>query len=110
METNAKHVSNVSPGDPIASATQPDPEQNLDLDVDIPRLEQADSPSFASQAVDIPNNNPFQELKGPQWVFDLTKQDHLLGETGADEDELSRTSQPPQPAAGLLRFLNSDAA
>ena len=46
METNAKHVSNVSPGDPIASATQPDPEQNLDLDVDIPRLEQADSPSL----------------------------------------------------------------
>ena len=32
-----------------------------------------------------------------------------LGETGPDDDELSQASHVPQPAAGLLKFLNSEA-
>ena len=50
----------------------------------------------------------FQELKELELVVDLTKQDHLLTRTGRDDDELSRASQAPQQAAGLLKCLNSD--
>ena len=96
----------ISPGEPIPSTTQEDSEH--DKDVEIPELDQANSPSFASQAQDVPDHNPFHNLREPQHI-DLTKHDHLLGETGADDDELSQASHAPPPAAGLLKFLNSDA-
>ena len=98
----------ISPGEPIPSTTQEDSEH--DRDVDIPELEQAASPSFASQAREIPSRPLFQELREPHLVVDLTKQDQLLPNTGADDDELSLASHAPPPAAGLLKFLNSDTS
>ena len=98
----------ISPGEPIPTTTQEDSEH--DRDVDIPELEQAASPSFASQAQNIPHQPHFQELREPHLVVDLTKQDHLLQEAGADDDELSLASHAPPPAAGLLKFLNSDTS
>ena len=94
----------VSPGEPILSATA---EDSQDHDVDIPKLDQADSPSFASQAVNIPPTNAFKELRLPQHI-DLTEQDEMVKETGFDDDELSQASQQPHPAAGILRVLNSE--
>ena len=101
------HPPNISPGEPIPSTAE---DSEHDKDVDIPVLEQAGSPSFASQAREIPNGHPFHSLREPQHI-DLTKQDDLLGETGPDDDELSQASQAPHPAAaaGLLKFLNSEA-
>ena len=66
----------ISPGQSIeATATQHDISQG-DLDVEIPEVEQANSPSFASQAADIPH---FAGLltKGPEHV-DLTEEDARL--------------------------------
>ena len=101
------HPLMISPGEPIPSTAE---DSEHDKDVDIPVLEQANSPSFASQAREVPNSHPFPTLSEPQHI-DLTKQDDLLGETGPDDDELSQASHAPHPAAaaGLLKFLNSEA-
>ena len=96
----------ITPGEPIPSTAEDSP----DLDVDIPKLDQADSPSFASQAINIPNHSVYNDKRQPQLVIDLSKQDHLFPEAGVDDDELSHASQQnlPHPAAGLRRLLDSD--
>ena len=58
----------VTPGHAISGSTQVD---SVDADVDIPALEQAASPSFASQAKDVPEVAGFGRLTTPQQVFDL---------------------------------------
>ena len=67
----------VSPGCSI-----PATEEEESLDVEIPRLQQADSPSFATQAAEIPG---FQNLGTVPQLVDLTEQDKHLE---ADNDEL----------------------
>ena len=66
-------LGHVSPGQSIPAT------EDESQDVDIPRLAQADSPSFASQATDIPAFK-FGASKGtgPQLV-DLTEQDKTFG-------------------------------
>ena len=98
----------VSPGQSIPAT------EEESQDVDIPRLAQADSPSFASQATDIPVFK-FGAPKGtgPQLV-DLTEQDKHLESTqngpdgDADELHAAAVSRGPDVGAGLLRHLNSE--
>ena len=88
----------ISPGQSIeATATQHDISQG-DLDVEIPEVEQANSPSFASQAADIPH---FAGLltKGPEHV-DLTEEDARL-EAAENQDEL-QTARTRQDVVGVV--------
>ena len=94
------HPNNVSPGCSI-----PATEDEESLDVEIPRLQQADSPSFATQAAEIPG---FKNLGTCPQLVDLTEQDKHLD---ADNDELQgAVTRTPDVGAGLLRHLNQPPA
>ena len=58
QQTGEPHPLHISPGEPIPSTTQ---EDDSERDVEIPELEQANSPSFASQAQEVP---PQKNLPG----------------------------------------------
>ena len=91
----------VSPGRAI-SGTQ---EDSLEVsDVEIPALGQASSPSFASQAVDIPNFPGLCTAEGGPQLIDLTEQDAKLD--AQETDELAKAV--PDSGAGLMRHLNSE--
>ena len=93
----------ISPGQSIeATATQHDISQG-DLDVEIPELEQANSPSFASQAADVPHF-PGLSTKGPEHV-DLTEEDARL-EAAANQDELQTARTGQDVGRGIARLLD----
>ena len=85
-------VQDVSPGEAIFGSTQADSQD----DVEIPDLEQANSPSFASQAKDIPCRAFFPipgEVKAVPHI-DLTEQDRHIPLQGDDDDELRNAARP----------------
>ena len=99
--TEATLGGGVSPGRAI-SGTQ---EDSLEVsDVEIPALGQASSPSFASQAVDIPNFPGLCTAEGGPQLIDLTEQDAKLD--AQETDELAKAE--PDSGAGLMRHVNSE--
>ena len=95
----------ISPGDEILG-TQPEGSQTSS-DAEIPLLEQANSPSFATQAAEIPGFPGLSKTIPEQ--IDLTEQDAKL-EAGlkSEQDELADAVSTADVGAGLLRHLNSN--
>ena len=95
----------ISPGDEILG-TQPEGSQTSS-DAEIPLLEQANSPSFATQATEIPGFPGLSKTIPEQ--IDLTEQDAKL-EAGlnSEQDELTSAVSTADVGAGLLRHLNSN--
>ena len=97
----------VSPGDEILG-TQPEGSQTSS-DAEIPFLEQAISPSFATQAAEIPGFPGLSKTIPEQ--IDLTEQDAKLEKglnSEQDQDELTDAVSTADVGAGLLRHLNSN--
>ena len=97
----------ISPGDEILG-TQPEGSQTSS-DAEIPLLEQANSPSFATQAAEIPGFPGLSKTIPEQ--IDLTEQDAKLEKglnSEQDQDELTDAVSTADVGAGLLRHLNSN--
>ena len=99
----------VSPGLSIPSTQEENDEASQD--VDIPALDQAASPSFATPAASVPGFQDIGLASTHPVEIDLTKQDQLLeqGKFSLDLDELQgAVANGQDTGAGLLRHLNSD--
>ena len=109
MTDVADRTLGVSPGLSIPSTQEENDEASQD--VDIPALDQAASPSFATPAASVPGFQGIGLASTHPVEIDLTKQDQLLedGKFSLDLDELQgAVANGQDTGAGLLRHLNSD--